>query len=245
MPEHLPTAGGIAVTGPPTEQLCWLQAGTELLHATVQQAGSLARPSAMPGWTGRHLVTHVARNADALGNLLAWARTGVVTPMYATPQQRAADIEAGAHRPDAKVRADLEASSSRLSAAVADMTAAAWKARVRTARGREVEAAEVVWMRIREVWMHAVDLGAGVTVAAFPDGLTSQLLAEAATDLGRRADCPAVLMEAAGSCWRLGGAGAALRVSGTPAELLTWLTGRGTGSALRSEGPVPRMPPWL
>jgi maleylpyruvate isomerase len=233
------------MSGPTAEHLGWLREGTELLHATVRQAGSLTRPSALPGWTGRHLVTHVARNADALGNLLAWAQTGVVTPMYATPEQRAADIGSGALHPDSRVRADLEASSSRLAAAIAEMTVAAWRARVRTARGREVAAAEVVWMRIREVWMHAVDLGSGVTVAAFPAGLVSQLLAEVAVDLGRRGDCPAVLVEADGKSWRLGGAAPAPRVTGTPAELLAWLTGRGAGRALTSDGLLPTMPPWL
>ncbi len=42
------------------------------------------------------MLTHVARNADAMINLLTWARTGVPTPAYASDQQRDADIEAGA-----------------------------------------------------------------------------------------------------------------------------------------------------
>ena len=52
-------------------------------------------PSALPGWNRATLLTHLARNADALGNLLTWARTGVETPMYADPSSRAADIDAG------------------------------------------------------------------------------------------------------------------------------------------------------
>ncbi len=54
------------------------------------------RPTALPGWTRRHLVAHVAANADALGNLVRWAATGRRTPMYATPEERAAGIEQGA-----------------------------------------------------------------------------------------------------------------------------------------------------
>jgi maleylpyruvate isomerase len=35
-----------------------------------------AAPSALPGWSRAHVLTHVARNADAMINLLTWARTG-------------------------------------------------------------------------------------------------------------------------------------------------------------------------
>jgi hypothetical protein len=56
---------------------------------------SLAAPSLLPGWTRAHVLAHVARNADALVNLLTWARTGQPRPMYADRQQRDAEIEAG------------------------------------------------------------------------------------------------------------------------------------------------------
>jgi hypothetical protein len=40
-------------------------------------------PSLMPGWTRGHVLTHVARNADAITNLVLAARTGDGRPMYA------------------------------------------------------------------------------------------------------------------------------------------------------------------
>ena len=43
-----------------------------------------AGPSLLPGWTRAHVLAHVAGNADALVNLLTWARTGEETPMYAS-----------------------------------------------------------------------------------------------------------------------------------------------------------------
>ena len=46
-------------------------------------------------WTRAHLLTHFARNADSLGNLLAWAETGVEQPMYGSGMARDDDIEAG------------------------------------------------------------------------------------------------------------------------------------------------------
>ncbi len=39
-------------------------------------------PSLLPGWSRGHVLTHIARNADSLRNLLIWARTGVETPQY-------------------------------------------------------------------------------------------------------------------------------------------------------------------
>ena len=50
-------------------------------------------PSALPGWSRGHVITHLSRNADGLVNLLHWAQTGVETTMYESNEQRAADIE--------------------------------------------------------------------------------------------------------------------------------------------------------
>ena len=44
------------------------------------------------------MLTHLARNADGLRNLLIWARTGVVTPQYPSFEVRNEEIEAGAGR---------------------------------------------------------------------------------------------------------------------------------------------------
>src|SRR5947209_4673969 len=38
---------------------------------------AVGEPSLLPGWTRGHVLAHLARNADALVNLLTWARTGV------------------------------------------------------------------------------------------------------------------------------------------------------------------------
>lgn len=42
-----------------------------------------------------------------------------------------------------------------------DLPDANWTHEVRTAQGRTVPASETVWMRTREVWVHAVDLDNG------------------------------------------------------------------------------------
>src|SRR2546428_7133315 len=56
----------------------------------------LSAPSALPGWTGRHILSHVGHNARAVGRLAYWAATGVPTPMYPGPTARAEEIALGA-----------------------------------------------------------------------------------------------------------------------------------------------------
>src|SRR4051812_24832744 len=118
--------------------LPWLREGTALLSTVV---GGLtdeqfAHPSALPGWTRAHVIGHVARNADALGRLAAWARTGVPTPMYADREQRAAEIEASAAQSPGALRDDLAATAASLDAAVTALDEEAWHAQVRSALGR-------------------------------------------------------------------------------------------------------------
>ncbi len=73
----------------------WMRAGTTMFTRQVSalsESGARA-PSRLDGWTRAHVVAHVARNAEALARLAAWAHTGIETPMYSGPAQRADDIE--------------------------------------------------------------------------------------------------------------------------------------------------------
>src|SRR5690348_13303455 len=103
----------------------------------------LGAPSLLPGWTRRHVAAHVALNAEALGNLVTWARTGVETPMSAPTEQRDADIEAGARRPPAELRAWVVRAAADLETALSGLTYEQRQHRVRTAQGRDRAAAEI------------------------------------------------------------------------------------------------------
>src|ERR671921_2597749 len=87
--------------------------------------GAVGEPSLLPGWTVGHVLTHVARNADAYTNLLTWARTGVETPAYATAAARAEGIEAGAGRPLREQIDDIRRTHERFADAGAAMPAQA------------------------------------------------------------------------------------------------------------------------
>jgi maleylpyruvate isomerase len=64
----------------------WCTDGERFLDGALDRLAGvdLDGPSLLPGWSRRTVIAHVARNADALCNLLTWARTGVETPMYAS-----------------------------------------------------------------------------------------------------------------------------------------------------------------
>ena len=129
---------------------------------------AFAAPSGLPGWSRAHVLTHIARNADAMVNLLTWARTGVRTPAYASDEQRDADIETGAQRSPAEIRADVISSSDRLAQVVRAMPERAWSAQVTNRQGVKIRATDIPWTRAREMWIHAVDLDVGRVLRRHP-----------------------------------------------------------------------------
>ncbi|PWU44175.1 maleylpyruvate isomerase [Micromonospora globispora] len=159
------------------DALKWVEHGTELLATQVAALDeqAMTEPSALPGWTRKHLAAHVAANADALGNLVHWARTGERTPMYSSMDQRNADIESGAKHSATQLAAWMNRSARNLAVAMDALTTDQWRAEVVTAQGRTVSATEIPWLRAREVCVHAVDLGTGLAFADLPDGFLTAL----------------------------------------------------------------------
>jgi len=228
----------------PGETLDWMRDGEARVLGFVAHLDddALAAPSRLPGWDRAHVVGHLARNADALQNLVTWARTGIETPMYASVEQRADGIEEAAAQDPDTLRSDVVAASERLLTALDALGDETWDAQIRTARGRPITAAEIPWMRVRENWVHAVDLGTGATLADMPAGAVDRLVDEVAGGLAGRDDCPAVTLTATdrdpGRHWTIGPEGDGTEVSGTAAELLAWLIGR-------EPGDYPPVPAWL
>ncbi|SBT89991.1 maleylpyruvate isomerase [Streptomyces sp. DI166] len=173
--------GTTTVTRGLTDARAWARTGTELLLDAVAglDEKDFAAPSVLPGWTRKHLVAHVAANADALGNLVHWAATGERTPMYASAQERAEGIAKGPMLSAGELRAWLTDSARKLTAGLDALSDEQWRSEVVTAQGRTVPATEIPWLRAREVCVHAVDLGTGVvTFADLPKGFLVALVAE-------------------------------------------------------------------
>ena len=218
----------------------------------------VVEPSTLPGWTRGHVLTHVARNADALVNLLTWARTGVETPMYPSRQVRNDDIAAGAGRPAARQRADLLESQARFMAAAAQMRTEQWQAEVRWGSDGQAATADVVpWLRLVELEVHHVDLDLGHTPAHWTAAFVRRQLRRTAEDFRARPDTPALTLRAIDDDTehQLGGdGGTGPVVCGPQAALLAWLIGRSDGSGLTvmehpdsvepGSGPLPVLAPW-
>jgi maleylpyruvate isomerase len=220
-------------------------AATAVLRTSAGQISEqqAREPSLLPGWSRGHLLTHLARNADSLRNLLTWARTGVETPQYSSPEERSEGIERGAGRPAAELIADLDESAAALDAAAASLPAAAWAAQV----GWGHAGWYTLWRRLTEVEIHHVDLGLGYSPEDWPEAFASYSLEQYALDFAaarfpalvlRSSDIPVVVTI------RPAGDEPATTVTGPVRDLLAWLTGRSPGTGLSAEpaGPLPVLP---
>jgi maleylpyruvate isomerase len=225
--------------------LPWMRQGTELLLTTVAglSDGQLREPSALTDWTRAHLLAHLARNAEALGRLAHWAATGEETPMYPDLESRNADIARTAGNAAEVLRSELAATAAELDRRLAALDDAAWSAPVRTAQGRAIPGREIPWMRIREVWLHSVDLDAGIRTTDFPRELAEVFLDDVAAVVGGKPDCPPVVLHAVDTdrTWPLGPDRERTEVSGPVAELLAWVSGRSSNLT----GRLPELPPWI
>jgi len=186
-------------------------------------------PSRLPGWSRGHVASHIARQADALGRLVAWARTGERQAMYASDEQRDADIEAGSGRSGLDLQIDLDTSAGRLAEAFDALDESGrWDSVVELRGGREAPARRLPLARLSEVVLHHVDLDIGYAVRDVEPSIAGWLLEWAAFRLTGRRDFPALRLETeSGATTHVGPpADEAQVIQGSAADLLGWLTGR-------------------
>lgn len=240
----------------------WVRTGTDRLLSAVDALTDeqLREASLLPGWTRAHVVAHVARNAEALGRLVRWARTGEETPMYVDEAQRDREIETSSQQPEAALREDLRVTAADLEAAFDGLDERAWSAQVRNRQGQQMRASVLPWLRVREVWLHSVDLGVDLGAVpgldGAPDDLVDELLDDVSGGVSRQEGCPSVLLTPSDRerTWSLGpdaDGTSVLSVHGPAGALLVWLTGRSDGTGLHATTPdgdptaVPTLPAWL
>jgi maleylpyruvate isomerase len=226
---------------------------TDLLMETIHGLSDddVRKGSRCPGWTRGHVLTHIARNADGLRNVLLAAANGGDGAFYDSQAARNADIEAGAGRRAAELEADVETSADHLLEAFAETPPEALDVKVPRLRTNDdpahqflIPGRRVPSLRLRELVYHHIDLDTGYSFDRVP---VPWLLREIDESARRFADGPAVLVDAgdAGS-WRYGRTDEdPVTVSGSPADLLGWITGRGSGDGLTSStGRLPELGPW-
>jgi maleylpyruvate isomerase len=230
-----PRSDRTTATRPPA---AWRTDGERFLDGALNRLAGvdLDGPSLLPGWSRRTVIAHVARNADALCNLLTWARTGVETPMYASTEARDNAIATTAQLPLAPLVQDCRSASRRFAAAVNGLPGPAWDVAVRTAQGRTVPVSQAVWMRCREVWVHAVDLDIGEGFADVPDDVLVAVIDDVTEMWARRGQTPDVRFSAGDRHWGVGKDA----VTTDLADLAGYVTGRRVAT-----GDRPNLPPWL
>ncbi|MFJ9418468.1 maleylpyruvate isomerase family mycothiol-dependent enzyme [Streptomyces sp. NPDC101227] len=210
---------------------------------------AIAEPSLLPGWTRGHVLAHLSRNADALGNLLTWARTDVRTPMYASETARDTDIERDADRPLADHLEDLRESAARFDAAARSLPDDRLAYRVEMRNGVVERADRLALRRLAEVELHHIDLGVGYSLdQLLPVFVEGELDFLTAVKFAGHPALPALeLVSDDGRRRRTGrtDTGAApLVVTGSAAQLVGWLTGRDDGAGLDVPGSaLPPVPP--
>ncbi|GAB91143.1 maleylpyruvate isomerase family mycothiol-dependent enzyme [Gordonia rhizosphera] len=215
-------------------------------HLAQISDADLDVPSALAGWTRKHVVAHVGYNAAALCNLVAWADTGVETPMYPSFEERNTEIEEGATLPAAALRNLFDHTAARLDEGWRHLPADRWSHEVRTMQGRTVPASETAWLRTREVWIHTVDLGSGASFAEFPEPVLVDLFDDVLSGWRRNGDGAELrLMPAGEPVTDVDPAfvGARTEVSGSLAAVVGWMCGRSTDGITTAEGVTP--PRWI
>lgn len=229
-----------------------IEAETERVVAT---AGSLHNdavlaPSLCAGWSRGHVLSHLARNAEALERVCAAATLGTGQTMYASDEIRDAEVAAGARRSAGVLADDVRVTAEQLAGALASVGPQHASMTVpRTPGGRLIPVGGLRFLRLREVVFHHVDLDAGygfeqlapAHAQLFLDDAVNRLVAQRASSEA----APLELETEEGSTYVITPTGpqrpASVRVTGTRAALLLWLA-RGIDRGLTSNAPLPDLP---
>ncbi|MFJ9036465.1 maleylpyruvate isomerase family mycothiol-dependent enzyme [Streptomyces sp. NPDC102406] len=217
-----------------------VRTATERLLAAVGALDNAAvtEPSRLPGWSRGHVLAHLARNADALVNVLAGR------PMYVSAEARDADIERDAPRPLRAQIDDVRESAERFQRVGAEGTD--WSRTVELRNGVKDVASRLPFRRWVEVELHHVDLGIGYELEDLPEEFTQREIDFLADRFrGHPGLAPLLIKQDDGRTVTTGAdRSPATVVTGRRADLLGWLSGRRDGAALSvDQGSLPTLPP--
>jgi maleylpyruvate isomerase len=130
-------------------------------EARIMTSSDLRAPSLLPGWSRAHVLSHLARGADAMRNVLVGARAGQDRPAYASPEARHADVDRSAAAEAKELVDDLVSSAMALRTVVRQLPDTAWRYQVRMLDSPRFPATQLLARRLAEVELHHCDLGIG------------------------------------------------------------------------------------
>nr|BFD95016.1 maleylpyruvate isomerase family mycothiol-dependent enzyme [Kitasatospora sp. Xyl93] len=218
-------------------------AGRLLATAGALTDRQAREPSPLPGWSRGHVLTHLARSADAYRWLLAVARTGTAPGPRADAAALDRALHEGAGRRAVELVADLRGSLDGMLTEADSMPAERWPVLVSALAGWRHPAWFTLHRAWRELETHHLDLGLGRSTADWPTGYVARTLDGTAAALAARG-FPVARLTATdlGRDWPLAPVGPTVRGPGH--ALLGWLSGRGPAAGLRADGPLPVPPAW-
>jgi len=129
--------------------------------ARIMTSSDLRAPSLLPGWSRAQVLSHLARGADAMRNVLVGARAGQDRPAYASPEARHADIDRSAAAEAKELVDDLVSSAMALRTVVRQLPDTAWRYQVQMLDSPRFPATQLLARRLAEVELHHCDLGIG------------------------------------------------------------------------------------
>ena len=212
-----------------------------------RDAGWAAQPSGLPGWTRAQVVAHLAGNAYGMINLCEWAASGVETPMYPTPEDRAARSSGARPCPGPISSQDVHAGAEALTARLANLNEPIGARTVRLGSGAAVIAADLAATRGSARSRSTASTSPPSTSRSTGQNRSrSAPSASSPPSSAASRDVPARMLRSVdtGRCWEVGSAGPDLL--GTEADLLAWLLGRAHGPLRTSDdSPLPVAPAWV
>ncbi|TPG17873.1 maleylpyruvate isomerase family mycothiol-dependent enzyme [Pedococcus bigeumensis] len=224
---------------------------TELLLDHATRLGDVRAPSLCEGWSRAHVLSHVARNAEAIQRLAEWALVGEPREMYpGGAAARDAEIEAGAlrvgpasaddQRPAGIFVDDLTDTAAALGPRLAELTGTLAVDEVEMRGGMKVPPQVLPFLRLRELVYHHVDLDDGFTFADVETELVHRFIDDAVSRLRLGSHPPDLdLQTDEGDRWQVGATAAP--VHGSRAAMLLWLARR-IDTGVSAEGGLPELP---
>lgn len=233
------------------EQLLAVRHGTAFWHRKVEELSDadFDAPTLLPGWTRRDLVAHVGYNARAISRLVLWANTDTEIPMYRSPEERNQEIRLGATMPPRALRNLNHHAAVSLNVEWRDTPANRWNYQVKTAQGRTVPLTDTVWMRTREVWLHAIDLDNGARFSDIPGNVQFRLLQDIVEAWKKRGVDPGYAITIDGHnelktlCTTKVPPSKQIEIRGSLPALVAWASGRDTTRLIKGTREIP--PRWI
>ncbi|KFF59382.1 hypothetical protein JF66_11670 [Cryobacterium sp. MLB-32] len=232
----------------PDDMLQTVRAGTAFFENQLDAVSNeqLSGESLLPTWTRSHVAAHVGYNALAIARLVSWAETGIETPMYDSRQARETEIDTAAGWAPDTLRTLCSHSGMLLDSAWSHLPDDSWAWQVQTGQGRLVPASETIWMRTREVWLHAVDLNATATYGDIPAEVLDRVLRDVVGLWATRGEMAGLRLESVeGHIYGDRDAPDPHIVTGELPVLTQWACGRAGAATTSNRTESPTAPRWL